>query len=105
MDALEVRVSRLERTARRWRLTAFVFGVGLAGLGAARVANDGVFDVVRAKTFAVVDDNGKPYAVFSSDVDEAKPDARYGMVMLQADDGTRGVLVPGSDYKWKAPAK
>lgn len=102
---LEERVAAVERSLKRWKVLAFVLGVGLAGLGAAQVGENSTFDVVRAKTFAVIDDNGKPYGVFSSDTDKANANNRYGVVILESDDGSRGLLSPGATYATSPPKK
>lgn len=56
---IEERIDRLERTNRRYRLMFTLIGVlALCAVGISATQDDGVPDVIRAKVFEVVDDEG-----------------------------------------------
>ena len=108
MDALEVRVAKLERTARRWRMLAFVFGVGLAGLGAAKVAEPEIPDMIAAKNFYVVDKDKKVMARIG--YEEAENGFNRGYVVLssnrldeQGNAKYLSVLSAGEDVVFQSP--
>lgn len=57
--SLEERIERLERTNRRYRLMFTLLGVlAVCAVGISATQDEGVPDVIQAKAFAVVDDEG-----------------------------------------------
>ena len=60
---IEERIERLERTNRRYRLMFTLLGVvAICAVGISATQDDGIPDVIQAKAFEVVDDEGKRLA-------------------------------------------
>lgn len=88
MDALAARVERLERQ-NRWLTSALlIVAVGAALLVTlAAVAPPSIQDVVKAKSFAVVDDEGNVRAELGFSADGS-----HGLVLRDADGSERATL-------------
>ena len=69
---IEERIERLERTNRRYRLMFTLLGVlAICTVGISATQDDGVPDVIRAKVFEVVDDEGNGLVTIGGVLDTA----------------------------------
>lgn len=84
---LAARVSRLERSARRWRASFAALAVVVVSMGAAYAVNDGEFGTIRARKFEVVTEQGESVATLTSRVSDA----------TKKDEGV--LLVSGNDKR------
>ena len=64
---IEQRLAKLERTSRYWRFTAVALGLTLVAITAMGLADDAeqVPDVIRARRFEVVNEQGTPQVILS----------------------------------------
>lgn len=64
--ALEARLNRLERSARRWRTTVLGMGLALAAVVLVAAGPGGAPELIEARKFQVVDAGGNPMIALSS---------------------------------------
>lgn len=88
LSSLNARLSKLEKSARRWRWSFAAVCVLMVGMGAKFAVQDAEFGVVKAKKFELVTDNGVSISTF------------HVKKMPNGDDST--VFIVGDSTKKKA---